>query len=121
MTYLKVVVLLFPGWKNIYRQFLALSSMVTILPNSDVQALLEELDYLQETLPEQARVLRSLFDQIVRHEKMTSLKKKTMSAQQYLRAKERLSNLIQQLQATAAKLGKHQESVAFLEARSRYG
>ena len=92
--------------------------MVTILPNEDVQNLLDELQYIQETLPEQARVLRSLIDQISRHEKMAA-KRKDISQQQYQRAKERLNNLTQQLQTASAKLAKHQDTAAFLDARSR--
>ncbi|MBI4150261.1 hypothetical protein HY488_02555 [Candidatus Woesearchaeota archaeon] len=42
--------------------------MVTILPNEDIQALVEELNHIQENLPEQARVLKSLLDQIARFE-----------------------------------------------------
>ncbi|GEM_PF-3920623 len=92
--------------------------MVTILPNEDVQNLLDELRSIQEALPEQARVLRSLIDQISRHEKM-AVKKKDISPQQYQRAKERLSNLTQQLQTASVKLTKHQDTAAFLDARSR--
>lgn len=91
--------------------------MVTLLPNKDVQALIEELDHIQNALPEQARVLRGLLDQIARHEK--TAKKTPVGAQQYQRAKERLANLVQQLRSAAMQLEKHPETVKFLEWRSK--
>ncbi len=92
--------------------------MVTILPRDDVEALIEELSMMQEKLPEQARVLRLLLDQISRHEKMAA-KKNDVGQQQYQRAKDRLQNLIQQLQGMSVRLGKHTDTIHFLEARSR--
>jgi hypothetical protein len=91
--------------------------MVTLLPNQDIQSLIEELKHLQEALPEQARVLKSLLDQIARQEKTAS--KKPLNPQQYARAKERLGSLVSQLRAMALQLEKHPETVKFLEWRGK--